>query len=193
MPRRFPDAFKELGDAYGGIENFHAERASISQEAQTAWNTDVLSVGVILRSHLFVEYYLNKYLTEKQKLSFEKIDKLTFYKKIKRVENENDASIAPMLPFIEHLNRIRNNMAHNLNYQISKEELNFFKGDADFLSYYELARFQIEENDPMHIYEIYSQFIAQRLNAALNAKQHLIDNVMQAISQDAVDVYFGQK
>ena len=93
MPKRVDEALARLAEEYDGIENFHAEREAMSHEAKKAWSADVLNIGRVLRSHLYVEYYLNKYLKEKYRFSARKIAPLSFFDKVEIIRKITMKSI----------------------------------------------------------------------------------------------------
>jgi len=191
LKRRFDDAMAELASAYGGIEKFHADQKEISDEAEKAWSSDVVSIGRVLRSHLYVEYYLNSYLETKLNINKDQLKELTFHQKIQKLKKRKN-ELKTLSVSIGRVNQVRNKMSHNLNSMVSNEDAEYFKTVDKFKPYYFILKASIDESDPVRIYEVYCQFIAQKIMEALNPKQNFINNVMKAISRDAVDVYRGR-
>lgn len=190
MKKRTDKAIAELANAYDGLENFHAELKNRVEESQKAWSSDFIGIGKILRSHLYAEYYLNKYLFKLYNLKEKELDNLSFYKKLVYIEEKND-SLKSLLPAIKKFNKIRNNMTHDLGYFLTIDETNYFKDIEEFKSYFFITKTQINENLPIDVYELFSQFIAHRISELLNPKQKELDNVMEAIAKDACDIYFN--
>lgn len=178
----------ELASVYGGIENFHAEQKVISDEAEKAWNSDIVSIGRVLRSHLYVEYYLNTYLEKKLSITKKQLGDLSFDKKNQKLKN---SELENLVPSIKKINRIRNKMSHNLNAMISNKDADHLKSIECFKPYYLTTKRFVGEIDPIKTYEIYCQFIAQNIIEALNPNQDLINNVRKAMTKDLVDVYRG--
>jgi len=181
----------ELASAYGGIEKFHAEQKTISDEAEKAWNSDVISIGRVLRSHLYVEYYLNNYLEKKLNITRDQIKELTFHKKNQKLK-KGKSELKDLTASIGRINHVRNRMSHNLSATINSEDADYFRSVERFKPYYFIIKASIDESDPVKVYEVYCQFVAQKIMEALNPKQHFLDNVMKALSKDAVDVYRGR-
>jgi len=103
VKKRTDKAIAELANAYNGLENFHAELKNRVEESQKAWSSDSIGIGKILRSHLYAEYYLNKYLFKLYKLKEKELDNLSFYKKLVYIEEKND-SLKSLLPAIKKFN-----------------------------------------------------------------------------------------
>jgi hypothetical protein len=188
LKNRVDEEFEKLDEEYNGIENFHKELNKINEEAQNAWSSDHIGIGRILCAHLYVEYYLNKYLKEKYNLSNNKINNLTFNKKI--LEIDEDDKINFIIPSLNKINNLRNKMAHNINFKIQEEDLEYFKTRQEFQSYLFITKSTINENNIFDLYELYARYTSQTINEALNDKQYLLDNIMKALSKDAVDIYF---
>lgn len=188
MRKKTDEALKKLAFAYGGIQNFHSERADLAEEAKNAWSSDVLSIGRILRAHLYVEYYLNKYLTQKCLIKKSEVESFTFFQKIEYIEKRKD-SIRELASSIKRINRTRNMMSHNLNWALGEKDSNYFKSRKFFQNYYSLAKTSIDEGNPVEVYELYCHFIANKICEKLNPKQYLLDNVMKALAKDVVDAY----
>ncbi|MDF4205726.1 hypothetical protein P2W50_03790 [Pseudomonas protegens] len=191
MKRKFDDAMEELASGFGGIEKFHAEQKAISDEAEKAWDSDVVSIGRVLRSHLYVEYYLNNYLERKFSFSKGKLKELTFNEKLEELKRRKN-KLKGLVASIGRINHVRNRMSHNLSAMVNYEDAEYFKSVEGFKPYYRLIKSSIDASDPVKVFEMYCQFIAQKITEALNPKQHLINNVMKAMSKDFVDVYRGR-
>ena len=73
---------------------------------------------------------------------------------------------------------------------INNEDADYFKSVERLKPYCFIIKASMDESDPVKIYYVYCQFIAQM--EALNPKQHFINSAMKAISKDAVDVYRGR-
>jgi hypothetical protein len=160
----------------------------MSNEAEKAWNSDVVSIGKVLRSHLYVEYYLNKYIFDKQIVTEQELDNLTFAEKVRKIP-DNDA-LSPLSLSIKHLNWIRNRMSHNLGECVNKKDSDYFFENTPHFEFY--CSLYPNVNKPVDIYELHSRFVAQRISETLNPKQDLINNVIQkALKQDVNDIYNG--
>ncbi|MBR7780640.1 hypothetical protein [Undibacterium luofuense] len=189
MGKKFDKAYASLADAYGGIDKFHAEREAMSKEAREVFDQDVLEIGRILRSHLYVEYYIDKYLKEKYCYNRKDLN-ITFSKKIKIINDKND-ELKPFIRSIKRLNLIRNKMAHNLKFRIREEDANFFRNEDLYKNYF-FSKIVIDEENKIDVYELYSSLVACRICEILNKKNYLFENVLKAIKDEARDVYFNR-
>lgn len=68
---------------YTAESKISTQQKVISDEAEKAWSSDVISIGRVLRSHLYVEYYLNTYLEKKLSFTKKQLRGLSFDKKTK--------------------------------------------------------------------------------------------------------------
>ncbi|MDK2042082.1 hypothetical protein [Aliarcobacter butzleri] len=191
MEKRVTKEFEKLKIAYGGIDNYREEIKRYCDEATFAWNSDPIAIGRILRAHLYVEHYLDKYLREEYNLNNKELVFLNFYGKIKKIERNDKIWI--LCKSLKKLNSIRNKIAHNLSFSFTKNDLIFFKNRKEFQSYWFIIKSSIDENDFLDVYEVFCQFISQNINEALNPKQYLIDNVMEALRKDIVDIWKDSK
>jgi hypothetical protein len=96
------------------------------------WSQDVITIGRILRAHLFVEYFMTDCLSsispnlgslEKAKLSFSQ--KVSLF-------GDSSAGIGRLLPGIKRLNAIRNRIAHTLRAEITEEDISVILSDVYF-------------------------------------------------------------
>ena len=76
-------------------------------------------IAIVLKSHLLIEYLLDKIL--KHKLEQDP-DKLTFYNKLKRLHSNY---LIPDYIFknIDKINSLRNKLVHELNYELGASEM----------------------------------------------------------------------
>lgn len=79
-------------------------------------------IGRVLKAHLIVEHYLNRYLVEKMGLETINEARLSFAQKAHLLPERGSAA-AFVRPGIIRLNRIRNDFSHNLNADIERHDL----------------------------------------------------------------------
>ena len=93
-----------------------------SQELNELLSQDHDQMGLILKIHLIVEYYM----TQNLERNFQSVDvnsaRLTFNQKINLLP-KHDSAAQWLKPGIKELNKIRNKFAHNLKVVIKFEEL----------------------------------------------------------------------
>ncbi len=96
------------------------------------WNQDTQMIGRILRSHLYVEYYLTEYLQAANR-TLGSIDeaRLTFAQKVSLLRADDHLANI-LIGGIRHLNRIRNRLAHNLAAEVTDEDAKVFLSQGLF-------------------------------------------------------------
>ena len=101
------------------MAHFNSENARF--KALIAQDHDIL--GRILKCHLVVEHYLNRFLAEHYRLGDLDQVRLTFFQKAKLLPS-SESSAAFVKPGIIELNAIRNKFGHRLNAVIGTRDLN---------------------------------------------------------------------
>ena len=104
------------------IDKLEQELASFSQEYRGLIEGEDKNLSVVLRSHLIIEHYIDRYIA----LAIPEIEdweqlRLTFSNKLEIINNRR-TSIAMLYPAIKALNKIRNKYAHNLNYKPNESD-----------------------------------------------------------------------
>lgn len=117
---------RELLDLYGGPEKawqiFEEDYAQVT----AAWNQDTVTIGRILRGHLFVEHFLTEYLSARNpELGSLEEARLTFSQKLALVGG-GTGGVSYLLPGVRRLNAIRNRLAHSLRAEVTTEGANAF-------------------------------------------------------------------
>ncbi|HHC7385923.1 hypothetical protein [Vibrio parahaemolyticus] len=130
----------------GGVEQLKVNSDRSLQEINSKWHQYTEIIGRVLRSHLFVEHYMAGYLVSSSlSTSRKKADKLTFAQKVDLVEQANEPQLEELLAGIRCLNRIRNNIAHNLAIELTLDSI---KAMADTKSFVVLRRELAKPNEP---------------------------------------------
>lgn len=110
----------------GGQNAVKEMQTAQTLEMKERWNKDVLTIGRILRSHLYVEHYLNEFLEYKNPcLGSISRARLTFSQKLELLPRDN-RSINEIIHGIRHLNHIRNRLAHQLEATITEADSEIF-------------------------------------------------------------------
>ncbi len=175
---------KEFHDAYGGKEAFQKEHDKRSNEMDSAWGSDIISIGLVLRSHLFVEYYLNKYLEIALKLKDRNIKTLTFRTKVARLKG---TQLKDLIPSLEKFNQVRNKMSHNISASIRKESILSLLNYEGFQSHYFIL--QTESKELHQIYETYAKLVGQKVNEVLDPHYSIQDTLMKDVSKEVARIY----
>lgn len=132
-------------------------------EMRTRWNQDVVAIGRILRSHLYVEHYLTEFLEKANpRLGSLSDARLTFTQKIQLL-NPNQ-QLARVVPGIKRLNAIRNRLAHRLDAHVTDEDAQVFLSDGVFEAMRtEGAKPGTPSSDPLDVLESFAQHVSTML------------------------------
>ncbi len=130
----------------GGVEQLRINSDRSLQEINSKWHQHTEIIGRVLRAHLFVEHYMAGYLVSSSlSTSRKKAGKLTFAQKVDLVEKANEPQLEEFLAGIRCLNRIRNNIAHNLAIELTLDSI---KDIADTKLFVALRRELAKPNEP---------------------------------------------
>lgn len=156
---------KRTVEILGGKESANQTINSEFQSMENQWARDTDYLGRILRSHLYVEHYMTKYLQESNpRLGKLSSTRITFSQKIDLLDPQDELLIE-IIPGIRQLNKIRNKLAHNLSEEISDKELQVFLSIKPFAAIIiELAKPNEPYSEPILIIEKFSQYVACVLN-----------------------------
>ena len=170
----------------GGHEKFMELAEREHSEMQTRWNQNVEVIGRILRSHLYVEHYMTEYLVQANpRLGSLQDAKLSFAQKLNLLDSKNPA-IARILPGVKRLNKIRNQLAHNLNASVTTDDAGVFLSEPSFHALrVERFRDKALPADPLHILEEFCYFASIAFTHEFNATS-------RAISQ-AIDEHLARR
>ncbi len=143
----------------GGHEKFIEIAEREHAEMQNRWNQNVEVIGRILRSHLYVEHYMTEYLGKvNPRLGSLHEAKLSFAQKLNLLDSKNPA-IARIHSGLKRLNKIRNQLAHNLNASVTSDDAAVFLSEPSFNSMrVERFRGKAISTDPLHILEEFCYF-----------------------------------
>jgi hypothetical protein len=97
------------------------------QNGNVTWqrleNLDYELLGYFLSCHLIIEHYLDEYLkTQYPKLDWD-ASRQTFGQKVSLLSMENYPEKYNSIPAIKHLNSLRNNLSHNIEFKIGQKDL----------------------------------------------------------------------
>ena len=100
-------------------EYFNAENKKFTELLQT----DHRNIGRIIKCHLILELYIERYHCKRLNLTDISDLRLTFYQKVMLLP-ETSAAITILKSDLLLLNKFRNRIAHDLNLEVSMNELN---------------------------------------------------------------------
>lgn len=132
-------------------------------EKRARWEQDVVAIGRILRSHLYVEHYLTEFL-EKSNPSLGSLAdaRLSFVQKVHLLNP--DLRLEQVVPGIRRLNSIRNRLAHRLDAHVTNDDVEVFLSDRMFKAMrIEGAKPGAPSSDPLDILEAFAQHASSML------------------------------
>ncbi len=150
-------------------EHFNNENNKFKHLLQQDYN----NIGRVLKCHLIIENYIDKYISYHNKIENLKDIRLSFYQKAQLLPSEK-YSAAVVKPGIIQINKIRNKLGHNLNASINKSEL------SSVYSLLEVARKNRKFNDPVDAIE---EFTAIACTFLLVTPPELEDVFQRAFSK----------
>ncbi len=122
-------------------------------------------VGRVLCAHIYVECYLDRHLENCPPLV--NIKKLKFAQKILRMDN-NSVSVQWILPGLKQLNKLRNDVAHNLHVTVGEHDAKVFLTTPGFEMYRQMYTLGTPSQDPTIILEEFAHHAAIVLSATSN-------------------------
>lgn len=137
-------------------------------DQETRWQQDVLAIGRILRAHLYVEHYLAVYIQgNNANLGPVKNAKLTFGQMAQLIDRRGELHFVRI--GIIHLNKIRNDLAHNLSRAVSKEQITVFLQDPGFRDeFWDRFGDTLAPDYAIHVMELFAQYAARTLAGAVS-------------------------
>lgn len=193
MNNKTDDAMRTLAQAYGSMENFHTEFEQRRNALQKMWSVDPIEKGRVIKAHLFVEHYLNLYLSKILHYGRDRIDEMGFWDKASTVTKRDGRRFKKLTAPLSRFNWCRNHLAHNLEKTLTDGDKRFFESidDPRFASCLLMFKTEGESMTAVELYELFATFLAQVIEERLNPRQQLVDNVMSALREDVLEIYFG--
>ena len=154
----------------GGIDRAEAVLISEMNERQRRWDQDILTIGRILRAHLYVEHYLTRYLEEKNpQLGSLKNARLSFIQKVALL-NSTNRLLQEIRPGIKHINTIRNRLAHQLTASVTPEDATIFLHAKAFKAFRDEAALRgmlgkdgLASQEPLDVLEDFAKHVSHVL------------------------------
>lgn len=174
---------KRVIELSGGKDKLNNEMDEKLAKINEKWNQNIDAIGRILRAHLFVEHFVTECLEAfNPKLGNIKKARLTFAQKLTLIENYSEET-KELSKGIKRLNKIRNQLAHNLESTVldqDKESLlsvSFFKALRE-----ELAKPDKASDDNLVVLEDFARHVGGRL-ASLADPDSLAKRFEQAFKE----------
>jgi hypothetical protein len=99
-------------------------------------------IGRVLKLHLIMEHYIEKFLTDQAGLTEQRLTKLTFAQKVQRLPDTG--MIGVVKPGISSFNQVRNRFAHSLSTSLSRISTVDLDAIVSLLDEGEIQRSKIE-------------------------------------------------
>lgn len=144
------------------IEEMDSEIAKINQK----WAQDVDAIGRILRAHLFVEHFVTECLVSfNPALGDIKDARLTFAQKLTLIEDYS-VETKDLARGIKRLNKIRNQLAHNLSGKVTDEDKESLLSIMSFRALRnELAKPASPSDENLVVLEDFAKHVGARLSS----------------------------
>ena len=148
----------------GGLEEAKKSIDLEFGEVNRNWGQDIENIGRILRSHLFLEFYITQHLRETNpRLGNLDRSRLSFSQKVNLISADSQ-HINDVLPGIKHINKIRNRIAHNLSIDLESGDIEVFLSLQPFTALRNaLADPNPPSSEPIDILEEFARYAASAL------------------------------
>lgn len=174
---------KRVIELSGGKEKLNAEMDKKLAQINDKWNQDVEAIGRILRSHLFVEHFVTECLISfNPSLGNLEKARLTFAQKLALIENYSP-ELQEIAVGIRRLNKIRNQLAHNLEACVTEQDKEVLLSVKTFRALREaLAAPEKPSENSMDVLEDFAKHVGGRL-ASLADPESLTLRFRQAFQE----------
>ncbi|ABZ76736.1 hypothetical protein Shal_2177 [Shewanella halifaxensis HAW-EB4] len=155
---------KRVIELSGGKDKLNREMDGKLEKITEKWNQDVDAIGRILRAHLFVEHFVTECLLSfNPKLGDIKEARLTFAQKITLIESYSEET-KELSKGIRRLNKIRNQLAHNLAGTVTDQDKESLLSVTSFKALRnELAKPGVPSDDNLVVLEDFAKHVGGRL------------------------------
>ena len=167
----------------GGRDRFKQVTDAEFMDMRRRWDLDVNNIGRILRSHLYVEYYLTEHIAKANpRLGNLSKARLTFAQKLSLLDTSHER-LRDLAPGLRQINAVRNRLAHRLEAALAAEDAQVFLSHAMFNAMrIEGANPSVPSAEPIEILEKFAQYAAHLLANEFSEFAIAIGN---AIDEDA--------
>ncbi|MEM5534634.1 hypothetical protein [Pseudoalteromonas arctica] len=157
---------KRVIELSGGKDKLNEEMDSKLARINEKWNQDVDAIGRILRAHLFVEHFVTECLVSfNPALGNIKEARLTFAQKISLIEDYSDET-KELSTGIKRLNKIRNQLAHNLSGNVTDQDKESLLSVTSFKALREaLAKPGVPSSNNLDVLEDFAKHVGGRLES----------------------------
>ena len=125
---------KRVIDKYGGREAAWDALERRHAEMGARWEQDIGAIGRILRSHLFVEHYLQTYIVARNPNLRSVADARLTFPQTLALAGLDEPVLADLRPGIKRLNTVRNRLSHNMRAEVTKDDAQSFLSAKMFVA-----------------------------------------------------------
>jgi len=157
---------KRVIELSGGKEMLNEEMDQELATINEKWDQDVGAIGRILRSHLFVEHFITECLVAFNPAlgNLEKA-RLSFAQKLALIEDYSP-ELQELAVGIRRLNKIRNQLAHNLEATVTEQDKQSLLSVRTFKALRDaLAKPGTPSDDNMDVLEDFAKHVGGRLSS----------------------------
>lgn len=174
---------KRVIELSGGEDKLNQEVDLKLAKINEKWNRDVDVIGRILRAHLFVEHFVTECLAFfNPALGNLKEARLTFTQKVALIEDYSE-EIKELSKGIKRLNKIRNQLAHNLEGNVTDQDKESLLSVVSFRTLREAsAKPGIPSHNNLDVLEDFAKHVGGRL-ASLADSDSLTKRFEQALNE----------
>lgn len=167
----------------GGKERFKQVTDAEFLDMRDRWDLDVTNIGRILRSHLYVEYYLTQHIANANpRLGDLSKARLTYAQKLSLLDTSHQR-LRDLAPGLRQINAIRNRLAHRLEAVLTAGDVQEFLSHTMFNAMrIEGAKPSVPSSEPIDVLEKFAQYAAHLL---ANEFSEFAIAVGKAIDEDA--------
>ncbi|NOI28031.1 hypothetical protein [Vibrio coralliilyticus] len=157
---------KRVIELSGGKDSLNEEINSNLAKINEKWDQDVDAIGRILRAHLFVEHFITECLVSfNPSLGNIKDARLTFSQKLALIEGYSEET-KELAKGIKRLNKIRNQLAHNLSGTVTDQDKESLLSVLSFRALrIELAKPETPSDDNLAVLEDFAKHVGGRLSS----------------------------
>lgn len=179
------DIAKRVIELSGGKQKLNDEMDQKLAWINEKWDQDVGAIGRILRAHLFVEHFITGCLTAfNPALGGLEKARLSFAQKLALIEDYSPET-QELAVGIRRLNKIRNQLAHNLEATVTDQDKESLLSVKSFRALREeLAKPGTPSDNSMDVLEDFAKHVGNRLNS-LADPDSLANRFQQALRESA--------
>jgi hypothetical protein len=176
---------KRVIELCGGHDAASKRFTQSFESVRSRWNQDIVSIGRILRAHLFVEHFLTLFL-QKKNPGLGDLDsaRLSFAQKVALLP-ASEITVSYLIPAIRHLNKVRNQLAHTLQAQVSEEDRAVFLS-VDLFREFRIARDapKTPSDIPIDVLEEFGAHAGMMLDAAISPDGELWAQALAELKEE---------